>query len=134
MSGGSKEPESARDKQCPKCGLYYQDRGNSFKFHKAACSGDGEDSEGTGSGSGQETEQQATEGGTDSTTENTTTGNDSMVEFQEVSMPEGETNEQPDEQELPCGHESYRMDDAPEPPYRVQCSECGDSWRVTSHA
>lgn len=39
MSGGSEEPERALDKQCPHCGLYYMDRGNSFDMHKMNCDG-----------------------------------------------------------------------------------------------
>lgn len=37
MSGGSAEPESPKDRQCDWCDGYYQDVGNSFNMHQAAC-------------------------------------------------------------------------------------------------
>lgn len=46
----------------------------------------------------------------------------------------GSADPSPDQggsRELPCGHESYDPSEAPDPPYRVGCSECGDTWRVT---
>lgn len=32
--------------------------------------------------------------------------------------------------ELPCGHESYNASEAPDPPFAVSCSECGNAWKV----
>lgn len=34
------------------------------------------------------------------------------------------------EHDLPCGHESFDETEAPEPPFRVECSQCGDDWVV----
>lgn len=34
--------------------------------------------------------------------------------------------------ELPCGHESYDPDDAPERPFAVACSQCGQKYKVTA--
>jgi len=36
-----------------------------------------------------------------------------------------------DDVELPCSHESFNPDEAPEPPYEVSCSTCGESWTVS---
>jgi len=33
--------------------------------------------------------------------------------------------------ELPCGHESFDPDNAPEPPFPVECEVCGETWTVT---
>jgi len=35
-----------------------------------------------------------------------------------------------DDIKLPCGHESYSPDDAPQPPFGIECSTCGESWTV----
>jgi hypothetical protein len=32
--------------------------------------------------------------------------------------------------ELPCGHESYNPVEAPDPPFTVSCSACGQAWVV----
>lgn len=34
--------------------------------------------------------------------------------------------------ELPCGHESYDPDDAPEKPFAVACGQCSAKFRVTA--
>jgi len=31
---------------------------------------------------------------------------------------------------LPCGHETFDPDEAPEPPYQVGCETCGETWTV----
>jgi len=36
-----------------------------------------------------------------------------------------------DKLELPCGCDSYDVSDAPDPPYKITCPDCGQSWRVT---
>lgn len=33
--------------------------------------------------------------------------------------------------ELPCGHESYDPSEAPDPPFKTSCDQCGGSWRVS---
>jgi Tfp pilus assembly major pilin PilA len=50
------------------------------------------------------------------------------------TMPAGDadsSSSSSDETELPCGHESYERGSAPAPPFRVSCSTCGDTWRVS---
>jgi len=32
--------------------------------------------------------------------------------------------------DLPCGHESYDPGEAPDPPFGIECSTCGESWTV----
>lgn len=39
--------------------------------------------------------------------------------------------EDTDVEELPCGHETFDPSEAPEPPFRVSCGECGEGWTVT---
>lgn len=34
--------------------------------------------------------------------------------------------------ELPCGHESFSKDEAPDPPFVVTCSTCGEQSKVNS--
>jgi len=36
-----------------------------------------------------------------------------------------------DDIELPCGHESFNPDNAPEPPFPVECEVCGETWTIT---
>lgn len=36
----------------------------------------------------------------------------------------------PDEIDLPCGHDSYDPSEAPDPPFRAECEQCGDGWTV----
>jgi len=48
--------------------------------------------------------------------------------------PDADTDPEPDESdqvELPCSCESYDPSNAPEPPYELQCTQCGKAWRVT---
>jgi len=47
-------------------------------------------------------------------------------------MGSGETGnvESSDDVELPCGHESFNEDEAPDPPFGIECSTCGESWTV----
>lgn len=68
--------------------------------------------------------------GREDTTEttDTDTGTDTM-EFPEADG-NGTEDGESGEQELPCGHESFDMDKAPEPPFGVECDECGESWVV----
>jgi len=61
MSGGSTEPESPHDRQCPHCDRYYRDQGNSFQMHKAACDGDDGTEERTESTEPKRTEPTTTE-------------------------------------------------------------------------
>jgi hypothetical protein len=35
-----------------------------------------------------------------------------------------------DQVELPCSCDSYDPSDAPDPPYKITCPDCGQSWRV----
>jgi len=32
--------------------------------------------------------------------------------------------------ELPCGHEHYDPSEAPSKPFKIECEQCGNSWRV----
>jgi hypothetical protein len=46
------------------------------------------------------------------------------------TMPTGPPTTATDEVELPCGHESFDADRAPEPPFNVRCETCGESFGV----
>ena len=45
--------------------------------------------------------------------------------------PSQEPETETDMHDLPCGHESFDLADAPEPPFAVSCDTCGKSWGVT---
>ena len=112
MSGGSSEPEGPRDKQCPKCNLYYEERGNSFAFHKAACDGDGKASEDP-PGSTQTEENDASSDESSSTVMGS--GN----------VPDSAQNRT----ELPCG--CYSIQEHKYDPGIYACDDCGDHFKIT---
>lgn len=58
----------------------------------------------------------------------TSTGGDSSITIE--SEPLNEIHQTGDD-ELPCGHESIPQD-APDPPFWVQCDVCGGQWKVTA--
>lgn len=104
MSGGSEEPESPHDRQCPHCGLYYQDRGNSFVFHKATCGG-----------------RSSNDDSTETTTPESREPAESTVEFPEAPGTEDDEEEAscPD-----CGGDLIVYPDVDE----VQCEDCEEWW------
>jgi len=106
MTGGSTQPESPLDKECPHCGLYYMDKGVSFEMHKTACGGDTE----TSSGGEEQPE---------------TSGNDTGGSNNPV-MGSGDVPTEP----LPCGHEEiqpakYKIGT------RIKCDKCDKVYQIT---
>jgi len=74
---------------------------------------------------GEQDSQQSPEQSTaEQSSDDSTAGNPVMGD----ADPGSSQNEQVD---LPCGHESFSRSDAPEPPFGVSCSECGESWAVS---
>jgi hypothetical protein len=71
----------------------------------------------------------------DESTDSTDTDNETPDSESNPVMGSADPNPSPsgdDREELPCGHESYDPTEAPDPPYRVGCDECGDTWEVVS--
>ena len=65
-------------------------------------------------------------------TDSTTTTSENPV-FGDID-PDADPDPEPDTSdnvELPCGCDSYDPSDAPDPPYKITCPDCGQSWRVT---
>jgi hypothetical protein len=64
----------------------------------------------------------------ESTPSETSSGNPVFGDADPDAATETETVE---EVTLPCGHESYNPEDAPEKPFVVSCSQCGEQYKVT---
>jgi len=114
MTGGSQQPEHVQDKECPHCGLYYLDRGNSFNLHTGACDG-GEQDEGTEPGSPSNEDTSPSDGNNSTSSD----GDESAV------MGSGQLPEEP----LPCGHERIKPGKY-DPGTVVQCETCGNHYRI----
>ena len=110
MTGGSTQPESPLDKECPYCGLYYMDKGVSFEMHKAACGGDIETAaDGSDASSGEEPE----------------TSSDDTGRSESPVMGSGDVPTEP----LPCGHEEVEPAKY-EPGTYIKCDKCGKVFQI----
>jgi len=98
-----------------------RDEAHSGAWHKAMAEAEGSDSPARAGAT--ETDESPPEGDTDT---NPTFGS-AEVETGTETEP-ADTSEEVD---LPCGHESFAPAEAPEPPFRVSCEECGEAWNVT---
>jgi len=52
------------------------------------------------------------------------------------TMPDGDGSPEPNQSntekvDLPCGHDSYDPSEAPEKPFRITCTDCKQTWRVS---
>lgn len=124
MSGGSEQRESPHDKQCEKCGLWYQDKGPSFAMHEASCSGDG-------GASDDESDEEADTGGSES---GEGLGVSDVAEDDSGGAAAAqETTDGGGDETVDCPHCG---EDTNEPESTLaggtwQCTECGGQFEVT---
>jgi len=114
MSGGSQQAEGPHDKQCPHCGLFYQDKGVSFQMHTTACDGNADDED--------EPDPDATASvgkGTEKTEPDPS---------DDPTMGSGKTPDTSDTRELPCG--CYEIDISEYDPGYYECDDCGNTFRL----
>jgi hypothetical protein len=112
MSGGSPDPETEHDKQCPKCGLYYRNQGPSFKLHTDNCTGNSPD-ETSPSDPPDSPDQSTSEDGAES-----------------PIFGSGDAPESAQDTELPCGHESIDLDEYDSATW-IQCDTCQNQYPLT---